>query len=141
VVAKEGLAVGKEVAWFRQPQPGGNHLPHMYFTSPILASKCSYITGEGIVNILWYLSHTIELRGHKILNVTHHPKVIRFCAVCMIYVGAKIIQDRWRNLIVLDSTPTPAQTKLFFSRTRIEALLSIFVSASIRLTQGWCFAH
>jgi len=134
VVAKEGLAIGKEVACFRQPQLVGNHLPHMYLPSPMLASKCSYITGEGVVNILWCLRHTIELRGHKILNVTHHPKVIRFCVVCMIYVGARIIQDRWRNLVVSGSTPTPAQAKLFFSRTRIEALLSIFVSASIRFT-------
>jgi hypothetical protein len=50
---------------------------------------------------------SIELRGHKILNFTHNPKVIRFCVVCMIYVGARIVQDRWRNLIVFGSTAAP----------------------------------
>ena len=76
MVAKQGLSVGKEVAWFRQPQPMGNHLPDTYLASPILASKCSYITGEGVVNILWCLSHTIELRGHKILNVPITQKLL-----------------------------------------------------------------
>ena len=54
-----------ELACFRQPQPMGNHLPHTCLPSLILASKCYYITSEGIINRLRCPRHTIEVRGHK----------------------------------------------------------------------------
>jgi len=68
MVAKEGLAVAKEVACFRQPQPVGNHLPDTYFASLILASKCYYITGEGIIDRLLRPEHARELMSHKTLD-------------------------------------------------------------------------
>ena len=81
MVAKEGLAVGKEVSCFRQPQSIGNHLPHKFLASLILASKCHYIAGEGIINRLLCPEHAIESMSHKTLACYARGNKTSECAI------------------------------------------------------------